>query len=366
MEYGGIIFKRKDENSDIWKVCIPECIKKDLINFTHLKYGHLGGHKIFNILKEYCIFKNMERNVKEQLKKCILCQKSKHGNVRQEGRQMNIISQNVLDLVSIDLIGPLPKGRGNVQYILTIVDVFSKFVKLYAIKKPNSRSVLNKITKEFIPQIGKMKAIVSDNGPCFNSNLWNITLNNLNIKIYHSTPYHPQSSIVERTNKEVNKICRIYCHKKHTQWPDILLFAEHVLNNSVQDTIEAIPYEVMFGKRSDNFLNKLIKFPIEHKFDHLNKIRLVRENLISKAEKRNKKHNEKLNPIKYTIGDKVLVKNHVLSNALDKKIKKYFLLYEGPYVITDIKRENAYALTRVDNNEFFGIRNVRELKRFIE
>ena len=40
----------------------------------------------------------------------------------------------------------------------------------------------------------------------------------------------------------------------------------------------------------------------------------------------------------------VLVKRHDLSSAQDREIKKFFLLYEGPYEIVEIKMQNAYVL----------------------
>ena len=65
-----------------------------------------------SVLKESCIFKNMERRVRKLLRGCDLCQKSKVVNYRVEGEMNFIKVERPFDLVAVDLFGPLPKGRG--------------------------------------------------------------------------------------------------------------------------------------------------------------------------------------------------------------------------------------------------------------
>ena len=70
------------------------------VSYTHLdvykrqRYGHFSARKCANVLKESCIFKNMERRVRKVLRVCDLCQKSKVVNYRVEG-EMNYIKVDV-------------------------------------------------------------------------------------------------------------------------------------------------------------------------------------------------------------------------------------------------------------------------------
>ena len=70
-----------------------------------------------NVLKESCLFKNMERRVRTLLWGCDLCQKSKVANYQLEGEMKCIKVEKPFDLVEVDLFGPLPKGRGGGMYI---------------------------------------------------------------------------------------------------------------------------------------------------------------------------------------------------------------------------------------------------------
>lgn len=81
-----------------------------------------------------------------------------------------------------------------------------------------------------------------------------------------------------------------------------------------------------------------------------------------KTKTRAKWHDENVKPIKYEYNDLVLVKNDYLSSCIKNEIKKFFLLYRGPYKV--IKLENAYVLGDLQTNEIVGTHNVAEFKRF--
>lgn len=364
--HNNVLFKRRSVNDHNWCICIPEVMESQLIQFTHLKFGHLGGYKIYSILKEYCVFPRMEKTVKKQVSKCDLCQKAKHSNIKQVGFLQPIISDHLNDLVCVDLIGELPTSVGGAKYIFSLVEMYSKYVKLYAIKKANTKTLINKIVNDYLPTVGEVKCILSDHGTQFTSNEWYEVLQSRNIRVVHSSCYHPQSNPVERVNKEIGKICRMLCHEKHTKWALCLKFIEDCLNHSVHDSTGHIPYEIMFGRPSNYFLNHIVTFPRERKFDYNQKVIAVHQRLTYKAEKRKEKYDKKLKGVKYNIGDKVLVKTHYQSDKLNKKIKKFFLLFQGPYEIIECKMENSYVVKRLDNDEIVGTFNVTELKKYVE
>ena len=58
----------------------------------------------------------------------------------------------------------------------------------------------------------------------------------------------------------------------------------------------------------------------------------------------------------------VLVRRHDLSSAQDKEIKKFFLLYEGPYEVIEVKMKNSYVLQNRETREIVGTHNATKLK----
>ena len=72
----------------------------------------------------------------------------------------HVIPDSLLAIVAVDLYGPLPKGRGGVNYLFVVLDVFTKFVKLYPIKKATSLVLARKIVNEYITEVGRPKIIL--------------------------------------------------------------------------------------------------------------------------------------------------------------------------------------------------------------
>ena len=48
----------------------------------------------------------------------------------------------------------------------------------------------------------------------------------------------------------------------------------------------------------------------------------------------------------------------------DKEIKKFFLLYEGPYEVIEVKMKNSYVLQNRETREIVGTHNATNLKLY--
>ena len=91
------------------------------------------------------------------------------------------------------------------------------------------------------------------------------------------------------------------------------------------------------------------------------KRRLANENLLTKGKRRKRWHDSKGKCTKYEVGQLVLVRRHDLLNVQEKEIKKFLLLYEGPYEIIEIKMDNAYVLQNPITREIVGTHNATNL-----
>lgn len=160
----------------------------------------------------------MMKTIKRVTQTCDLCQKSKIYNKRTRGPLISNIPSRPHAMVSLDLIGPLPTGQLGAKYLLVMLDVFAKYIQIYTIRKATANSILSKIEKHYIPACGKFKKILTDNGTYFHSKQWTERLNSLRIKVLRTTTYYPEGNPVERANREIGRMLRIYCHSKHTKW----------------------------------------------------------------------------------------------------------------------------------------------------
>lgn len=75
------------------------------------------------------IFKNMSGKTKTTLTICDTCQKCKYNTHPLHGETSVMKYKGKSDLIAVDLIGPLNKGKG-VYYIFIVLVTITKFVKL--------------------------------------------------------------------------------------------------------------------------------------------------------------------------------------------------------------------------------------------
>lgn len=254
---------------------------------------------------------------------------------------------------------------GGVQYLFVMLDAFSKFVRLYPIKRATTKVTLNKICKDYINELGTPRRILSDNGTQFTSLLWRNTLERLGIKVLFSSIRHPESNPTERVMRELGKFFRMYCSDQHTKWGKYVNKIQDLLNITTHCSTGFTPFELHFGREPKNEIAKLINFPPIVPKSHEIKISIAKDNLKKPFKERQNKQKTK-SAIEYVIGDKVLLRVPHLSSSTDRVTHKFFRLYEGPYVITAAKGSNAFVLSDIKDNKIKGTYNRLSLRKYYQ
>lgn len=360
------LFTRKFNISNSqWSLYIPQHLVKQIVLLFHNYYAHIGPLKTAHCLKNICYFPSFTKTIRHIVQSCDLCQKTKHNTTRIAGSMNPILSKNPLDKLLVDFYGPLPTGVFQFAYIFVVVDNFSRFIKLYPLRRANAKICIKKLTSDYFPSYGIPKNIVSDHGRQFVSKCWQNSLSKFNIQVTHTSVYHPQSNPSERVMRELGRMFRTYCHEKHSSWPQYVPYIEWTLNNTRHESTHHTPSELFLNQSQHNPLSKVVQFPINDiSPDHSKKLILAHEIQLTKAEVRKKRHDNKLNPCSFQINELVLVRTHKLSNQVEKKISKFFLLYEGPYRIQKVKSVNAYTLVHPEDNSIKGTYNVVHLRPY--
>ena len=170
---------------------IPECLTNQLVDCIHSKLGYPGVYKTTMYLRQFYYCKSMNKEIKMYVLSCDLCQRVKSPNTKMECPYNLIRSREPGDLVTVDFYGPLPRSCGVVEYIFVVLDAFSKYAKLYPIKKANTETVLRKMFNFYIPEMGKPRRVLADHGTQFMSPVWTDTLRGSDIKAI----FFPQSDI---------------------------------------------------------------------------------------------------------------------------------------------------------------------------
>ena len=106
----------------------------------------------------------MQVDAVELVKKCNKCQRL--GNVQRlpTEKLMTIATPWPFTQRGIDIVDPLPQGKGQVKFLLVAIDYFTKWVKAEALATITEVRIWSFVWKSIICRFGIPKTIISDNG----------------------------------------------------------------------------------------------------------------------------------------------------------------------------------------------------------
>ena len=321
-----IIYRNKDKKPIIKNFFIAYINEKiNIIKYLHEMTIHKGITTLYKlILKQNFIWYGIYEDVKNYIKNCVICQET-HKNIYKKPKIKSIISnypkeRYVMDLVSIDK--RVDDEYHRYKYIFNIVDHFSKYLGSYLIENKTAKEVLYCLN-DFIIKHGKCDILQCDNGREFSINLIINYCSEKDIKLIHSSPYHPQTNgVVERIHQSVIKslITLKIKYKKKYDLKMAIVEAENAHNSSIHTTTKEIPKELFNNNNKEIYTG-------------------VKNNIIEV----NKNINNNSNPIK--INSYVLLSNIYIKkgNKLDVNFKNIGTK-NIPALVVDNNLSNSYKI----------------------
>ena len=314
---------------------IPYKHEKDIIiNDCHTNYNHCGRDNTYeNVLKGNWFWQGMKKDIENFIKTCPFCNT---GNKFKKLKGKNkIIIENGPHYRYVADIWTLPKEIANLtnyKYILDIVDHFSKWYYGYLLHSKEAKEILKKL-EIFFENFGAPKILQTGNWKEFKNEIIKNFCIEHDIKIIHSSPYHPQTNgACEVTHKEIQKfICNEFiADKKNFNIEDALFKIIKIHNNKKHSTTKQIPKDIR---------------DLEDK----NEIEIIKKEIIKTLERKNKNVDiinfEKF----YVIDDKnIYIKNNkFLDKKENKKIKIKKILKNNKIpieIIGESSKEDIYLI----------------------
>lgn len=237
------------------KVNIPDDCYRKIRQVHNRTVGHSGVEQTIAKLAEAGhTWRNMRLHVQSFVRKCDYCQANSEKKISVKVAPFTRASYHPMEVLNVDTIGPLPKDDSGNEYILVIIDCFSRWVELYAIPDTSAKSAAEPLLQH-CGRFGVPALIRSDRGTQFVNALIEQLSELLLTDQELTTAYSKElNAIVERANKEVMRHLRamVYDDRVFMFWSTRQLpLVMRILNSEEKTRTGISPAEMLFGNAVD-------------------------------------------------------------------------------------------------------------------
>ncbi len=337
--------------------------------------GHRGILETTRKIRHIYTWTKMTQFIREYVQTCDLCQKANPSNQRKPGYLVPNRPIYPWEMIAMDFTGPLPKSTNGFTYILVIVDLFTKWVELFALRSANEKALTDKLF-ETCCRFGYPRKVICDNGAQFTSKLFEDVCKTFNIDIKFTPAYHAQANPAERVNRNIKYYLKKYT-KEHKNWDVHLPAMGYTLRTSVIASTGFTPAELMFGRNlNDPFEPKLsttrLATSVETKERYKSLItkfpdfiQQARESLEVGREVNRSRYDHFRRDKTYKIGDLVTYRIHPLSKKIDGFTARLCMERDGPYRIASIDGQNVYRISDCTTGALISKVHVTQLNPYL-
>lgn len=182
------------------QLVVPESLKPVVYKHLHEEMGHLGVDRMVALARECFFWPKMRQEMEHYVTKVCRCIKRKKPNRVTRTAIQSIETSAPFEMISIDYLH-LDKCKGGEEYILIVVDHFTKYAQAYATRDKSGKTAARKLFDDFIVRFGFPSKIHHDQGKEFENTLFHKLQDYCGIHHSRTSPYHLQANPAERFNR---------------------------------------------------------------------------------------------------------------------------------------------------------------------
>jgi len=280
-----------------------------------------------------------------EVRKCEECARYHRGNAPKQTPLNPFHAGEPWEVISIDITGRHPKSRRGNEYIVTVVDLFTRWAEAVPVRNHTAEVVARVLLDKVINRFGTPLRILSDQGREFESTLFRELCEKLEIDKVRTSPYQSSTNcVVECFHRTLNSMLakvisdnqRDWCERlesvmaayragKHELTPNFLVFGREnrmpidLLLGPIQETDEDPA-----SKRSyDDFVEQQIEV-FEEAYQ------LARQHLGNSAKRRKIEYDLRVKTKDFEVGQFVW---YFYPRRYQKRSPKWSKSYDGPFLI---------------------------------
>ena len=302
--------------------------------------GHLGIAKTLVRLSRQYYWPGMLRTAAKYVRGCLSCQKYKAQQQATAGKMRATNVERPWEMVSTDLIGPLPRSAAGHTWLLVTQDRCTKWVELHPLRKATGRAVAEVPKTQICLRYGSPKIVISDNGRKFTSREFQDLLSAMHIKNRPAPSYTPQCNPVERANRVIKTMIAQNNKENQKNWDKNRAELAFAYNTSQHETTAHTPAYLNFGREAVSPGSLAREATLSQRDGHKERIKKFQDALeLAKIktpqsfQKQQRYYDLRRRDWTPAVGDRVLKKTQYLSNKVANFNAKLAEKYDGPYLV---------------------------------
>ena len=213
----------------------------------HDNMGHLGPERVFQLTLERFYWPHMQRDITELITKYCQCFKQKPPKFKPREPLQPIFSTSTFEIISINYLH-LEKSSSGCEYILVVVDYFTRYAQAYATKDKSAKTAAKLHCNDFILRFGFPLRIHHNQGGEFENALFYHLEELCDVIHSRTTPHHPEGNgRAERFNRTLLSMLRTVPEAYKSHWHDHLPKLLHAFNCTRNNTTRYLPFHLLFG-----------------------------------------------------------------------------------------------------------------------
>ena len=332
------------------QICVPEELRFKCMNMAHGKFGHQGRNKMIELMRPYFYWPTMSRDCMLHIRSCETCQKQDKAKMRPNPMQPRETSSIPFENVSVDLVGPFPTAVGGFKYLLTAIDLATRWPEAIPLRTTTAKVITKHLTTIF-SRCGFPARLTTDNGPQFKGDFFRKWAKHLGIQHVFSSPYHPQGNgVVERLHRTLNAMVAKLTEVKGN-WASTVPMALYFLRSTLCSATGMSPFMARQGWEPATPLHLLYKAWVKQDAGNLDivdwielnieRVESLREKSVATSAKaanaRKENWDKKAKPRSFKVGDKVLVRKPGMCTKLEES-------WDGPFTVIKVNSPVSYAV----------------------
>ena len=246
----GVLYRQRDEEYEK-DLVVPTSLQEEVMCANHdiPSAGHQGVARTKARIKEKFYWYGMGGDIANYVATCATCSQNKKAERRGHVPMQEYQASAPMERVHVDFLGPLPKTtRGN-EYVLMMVDQFTKWVECVPLPSQTAEVTAKAAVDHFFSRFGYPFQVFSDQGRNFESKLFTSLCEVLEIHKARTTPYRPSANgQVERFNRTLMDAVRCYIGDSQNRWDEHLQQIAGALRSAVNRNTGFSANKLMLGR----------------------------------------------------------------------------------------------------------------------